>query len=42
MDLARAKTKAVDNIYILFKQNIKSRNATKAAKATPENGEKQQ
>ena len=27
MDLARAKSEAVDNIYSLFKQNIKSCNA---------------
>ena len=27
MDVARAKSKALDNIYCLFKQNIKSCNA---------------
>ena len=41
IDLARAKSEALDNIYSLLKKNIKSCNA-KAAKATPENGEKQQ
>ena len=34
IDLARAKSKALDNIYSLLKQNIKSCNAIKVAKAT--------
>ena len=42
IDLARAKSEALDNIYILFKQNIKSCNAKRRRHTTPENGEKQQ
>ena len=42
IDLARAKREALDNIYSLFKQNIKSCNAKRRRHATPENGEKQQ
>ena len=42
MDLARAKSEALDNIYSLFKQNIKSCNAKRRRHVTPENGEKQQ
>ena len=41
LNLARAKSEALYSIYSFFKQNIKSCNA-KAAKATPQNGEKQQ
>ena len=40
--LARAKSEALDNIFSLFKQNIKSCNAKRRRHATPENGEKQQ
>ena len=32
----------LDNIYSLFKQNMKSCNAKRRRHATPENGEKQQ
>ena len=39
--LARAKSEAVDNIYSLFKQNIKWCNA-KRRRQSPVNGEKQQ
>ena len=42
IDLARAKSEALDNIYSLFKENIKSCNAKRRRHATPENGEKQQ
>ena len=42
IDLARAKSEALDNIYSLFNQNIKSCNAKRRTHATPENGEKQQ
>ena len=42
IDLARAKSEALDNIYSLFKQNIKSCNAKQLRHATPEKGEKQQ
>ena len=41
IDLARAKSEALDNIYSLLKQNIKSCNA-KAAKATRTVKKKQQ
>ena len=36
-DLSRAKSEALDNIYILFKQNTKSCNAKRGRHATPEN-----
>ena len=39
IDLARAKSEALDNIYSLLKQNIKSCNAKRRRHATPENGE---
>ena len=42
IDLTRVKSEALDNIYSLFKQNIKSCNAKRRRHATPENGEKQQ
>ena len=42
IDLARAKSEALDNIYSLLKQNIKSCNAKRRRHATPENGKKQQ
>ena len=42
IDLARANSGALDNIYSLLKQNIKSCNAKQQARSTPENGEKQQ
>ena len=41
VDLARAKSEALDNIYSLFKQNIKSCNAKRRRHATTANGEKQ-
>ena len=41
IELARAKSEALDNIYSLFKQNIKSCNAKRRRHTTPENGEKQ-
>ena len=39
IDLARAKSEALDNVFSLLKQNIKSCNAKRRR---PENGEKQQ
>ena len=42
IDLARANSGALNNIYSLLKQNnIKSCNAIKAARSTPQNDEKQ-
>ena len=40
IDLARAKSEALENIHSLFKQNIKSCNAKRRRHATPEKGEK--
>ena len=42
IDLARAKSEALDNIYSLFKERIKSCNAKRRRHATTANGEKQQ
>ena len=42
MDLARAKSEALDDIYSLFKQNTKSCKAKRRRHATLENGEQQQ
>ena len=42
IDLARAKSEALDNIYSLFKQSIKSCNAKRRRYATPQNCGKEQ
>ena len=40
--LLKKRSEALDNIYSLFKQNIKSCNAKRLRHATQEKGEKQQ
>ena len=42
IDLARAKSEVLDNIYSLFKQNIKSCDTKQRKHAMRENSEKQQ
>ena len=42
IDLARAKSEALDNIYSLFKQNIKLCDTKQRKHAMRENSEKQQ